>query len=94
MGNVILKKKLVFFDEVDELLLDKLCIKLKVIIKFVIIFIDGNDDEEKIRVENVELNVIFFGSSKEKLENFDKFFNCVIVVIGKSYKMFFDWRVR
>ena len=58
------------------------------------ISIDGNDDEEKTRAENVEPNVNFPGSSKEKSENLDKPLNCVTVVTGKSYKMLSDWRAR
>ena len=93
-GNATPKKKPAFFDEVDELLSDKPCTKPKVIIKSATISIDGNDDEEKTRAENVEPNVTFPGSSKEKSENLDKPLNCVTVVTAKSYKMLSDWRAR
>ena len=78
----------------DGLLSDKPCTKPKVIIKSATISIDGNDDEEKTRAENVEPNVTHPGSSKEKSENLGKPLNCVTVVTGKSYKMLSDWRAR
>ena len=87
-GNATPKKKPAFFDEVDELLSNKPCTKPKVIIK------SGNDDEEKTRAENIELDANFPGSSKANSENLDKPLNCVTVVIGKSYKMLSDWRAR
>ena len=93
-GNATPKKKPAFLDEVDEPLSDKPCTKPKVIIKSAIIPIDGNDDEEITRAENVEPNVNFPGNSKEKSENLDKPLNCVTVVTGKSYKMLSDWRAR
>lgn len=48
MGNATPKKKLAFFDKVDELLSDKSCTKPKVIIKPATTSIDGDDDEEKM----------------------------------------------
>ena len=78
----------------DELLSDKPCTKPKVIIKSAAISIDGDDDEENTRSENVEPNVNIPGSSKEKSENLDKPINCLTVVTGKNYKMLFDWRTR
>ena len=93
-GNATPKKKPAFFDEVDELLSDEPCTKPKVIMKSTTISIDGNDDEEKTRAENIEPNVNFPGSSKEKSENLDKPLNCVTVVTGKSYKMLSNWRAR
>ena len=45
-GNATPKKKPAFFDEVDELLLDKPFTKPKVIIKSATISTDGDDDEE------------------------------------------------
>ena len=93
-GNATPKRKPAFFNEVDELLSNKPCTKPKVIIKFTVISIDGDDDEENTRSENVELNVNIPGSSKEKSENLDKPINCVTVVTGKSYKMLSDWRTR
>ena len=94
MGNATLKKKPAFFDELGKLLSDKPFAKPKVVIKSTIISIDGDDDEEKTRSENVEPNVNIPGSSKEKSENLDKPINCVAVVTGKSYKMLSDWRTR
>ena len=79
-GNATPKKKPAFFDEVDELLSDKPCTKPKVIVKSATsatISIDGDDDEEKTRAENVEPNVNIPGSSREKSENLDKPLNCV-----------------
>ena len=93
-GNATPKKKPAFFDEVDELLSDKPCTKPKVIINSAAISIDGDDDEENTRSENVEPNVNIPGSSKEKSENLDKPINCATVVTGKSYKMLSDWRTR
>ena len=61
-GNPTSKKKPCFFDEVDELLSDKPCTEPKVIIKSATISIDGDDDEEKARTENVEPNVNIPGS--------------------------------
>ena len=87
MGNATPKKKLAFFDEVDELLLDKPCTKPKVIIKSATsaaISINGDNDEEKTRAENAEPNVNIPGSSKEKSENLDKPLNCVTAVTGAS----------
>ena len=93
-GNATPKNKPAFFDEVDELLSDKPCTKPKVIIKSATISIDGNDDEEKTRAENVEPNVTFPFSSKEKSDNLDKPLNCVTVVTDESYKLLSDWRAR
>ena len=84
-GNATPKKKQAFFDEVDELLLGKPCTKPKVIIKSATISIDGDNDEEKTRAENVPV------SSKEKSENLDKPLNCVTAVTGN---MLSDWRAR
>ena len=83
-GNATPKKKSAFFNEVDKLFLDKPCTKPKVIIKAATISIDGDDDEEKTRAENVELNANIRGSRKENSENLAKPLNCVTVVTGKS----------
>lgn len=56
--------------------------------------IDGVDDEEITRAENVEPNVNNPGSSKEKSENLHKPLNYVTAVTGASYKMLSDWRAR
>ena len=93
-GNATPKKKPAFFDEVDEILSDKPCTKPKVIIKSATISIDGVDDEEITRAENVEPNVNNPGSSKEKADNLHKHLNYVRTVTGKSYKMLSDWRAR
>ena len=93
-GNATPKKKPAFFDEVDELLSDKPCTKPKVIIKSATISKGGDDDEEKTRAENIELNVNIPGSSTGKSENFHKPLNCVTVMTGKSYKILSDWRAR
>ena len=67
-GNATPKKKPAFFDEVDEHLSDKPCTKPKVIIKSATISIDGDDDEEQTRAENVKANVNIPGNGKEKSE--------------------------
>ncbi|PFX18462.1 hypothetical protein AWC38_SpisGene17160 [Stylophora pistillata] len=61
---------------------DKPCTKPKVIIKSATISIDGDDDGEKTKAENVEPNVNIPGSSNEKSENLEKPFNCVTAVTG------------
>ena len=70
----------------DELLLGKPCTKPKVIIKSATISIDGDNDEEKTRAENVEPNENIPVSSKEKSENLDKPLNCVTAVTGNIIK--------
>jgi len=79
---------------VDEPLSDKPCTKPKVIIKSATISIDGDDNEEKTRTENIEPNINFRGSTKEMSENLGKPLNCVTAMTGKSYKMLSDWSAR
>ena len=93
-GNATPKKKPAFFDEVDELLSDKPCTKPKVIIKSATISIDGDDDKEKARAENVEPNENIPGSSKENVDKPLNVPNCVTAVTGKRYKMLSDCTAR
>ena len=94
-GNPTPKKKLAFYDEVDELLSDKPCTKPNVIIKSATIAKNnGDNDEEKTRAEKFEPNVNSPGSSKKMSENLDKPLSCVTAVTGKSCKILSDWRAR